>query len=504
MNERDDRLVDDFFDAHRRRVVDHPADEETWEEITVRARRGRDGSRGAWFLAGAVAASAVALAVLVGQGLGGGDAQPALPAGPGQDGGAVVSSGPTQDVPADDADGDATTADGAGRDGVVGDGPTADDTATEGSGEDGTDDGPQDVPDGSEQGPVTLPPADLSDGIWMVEEPSSDEGGVMSAVYMTCAADETGSLCPGLAVSEDGGGSWTARADLRAAGYEDAVSGRGSIWVWSGGGPGGQVPEVATPLLRSDDAGRTWTPVPTRGEGVMRVEVFRSTLVVVTRGCEEDTENCLEVVVTDVEDDDVTEGRRRIVLDDLPATWWGAPGPLPQLSLQATYDAIYLLLTEEGVGYRIADGEEVATRFDRPGCGLATAPESQDGLVAWCPGAGTVERSPDGGGSWEEVPAPAGGGVLGVGSNDGRHLVVATGTGIWVTGEDDGWDRTLDLTSPSDTLVRAEGGTAVRVGTGSVYLETADGEDAAARWTSDDDGRTWTQEAPFPVPTGLP
>ena len=54
-----DRLVDEFFAAHRDRVVDHPADDESWEVIRERAGRGQR-SRGMWFLAGAVAASAEA------------------------------------------------------------------------------------------------------------------------------------------------------------------------------------------------------------------------------------------------------------------------------------------------------------------------------------------------------------------------------------------------------------------------------------------------------------
>ncbi|MGC5584958.1 WD40/YVTN/BNR-like repeat-containing protein [Ornithinimicrobium sp. W1679] len=506
MTERDDRQVEDFFAAHRRRVLDHPADEESWEQITVRAARSRPGSRGAWFLAGAVAASAVAMAVLVGQGTGGGDVQPALPAGPGDDG-AVVSTGPPGDVArgtdtadaTDGGEGEGGADGGAGQDGEVGDGPTADDPG------DGTDAGAGEDGGTGEAGPVTLPPADLSGGIWRVEEPSSDEGGVTSAVYQTCAADAEGSSCPGLAVSEEEGRSWTARADLAAAGFEDAVSGAGSVWVWSPAGPGTDAAgETSAALLRSDDAGLTWTPVPTRGEGVMRVEVFRSTLVVVTQGCEEDTESCLEVVVTDVEDDDATEGRRHIVLDDLPATWWGAPGPLPQLSLQATYDAVYLVLTHEGVAYRIEDGEEVATRVERPGCGLATAPESQDGLVSWCLGSGTVGRSPDGGDTWEEIPAPSDGEVLAVASNDGRRLVVATGTSVWTSAGEDGWDRTLGLPTRVDTLLRADGGTSLRVGTVPVFVQTPDGEDGAGRWTSEDDGLTWTEQPPFPLPDGLP
>ena len=50
-----DRQVEDFFDTHRSRVVEHQADDGTWEAISLRAREARTRSRGIWFLGGAAA-----------------------------------------------------------------------------------------------------------------------------------------------------------------------------------------------------------------------------------------------------------------------------------------------------------------------------------------------------------------------------------------------------------------------------------------------------------------
>lgn len=488
-DDRDEDLVRDFFAAHRARTRDHEADDETWEAITLEARRSRGRSRAGWFLGGTAAAAAAAVTtVLVLQG--GLGSTPAPPAG------APESTAPTTPT--------ATTSPATAT--PTGEAPTSSEaTPTDGgAAESPTDAGPTEV-----TSPATpLPPADLSAGVTLVHEPTGDESDLRTAVYETgCAEAEQEWACPGLAVSEDAGRTWQARVDMFAAGYHGAVSARESTWMWT---PQlrQEVPQARSALVRSDDGGRTWTDIPTRGDGVVMVETFRNTLVVVTRGCESGAD-CLEVLVTDVTTDDATSGRRLATLEDLPPRWTGiVTSTLPPGRLMATYDAIYIALdagADRGQGpeqavYRLADGEETATLVDRQGCTITAAPESQDSLVAICDDRRTVEVSADGGATWAPVQGPEADQtqVLAAASNDGSTIALATEATLWV-GSADGWTRAMDR-APVRTRLDALGGTSLRFG--GDYRFAPDAEPALSqRWTSDDDGVTWTEQPPIEIPT---
>lgn len=477
MNDRDD-LVRDFFASHRDQVSDQPADDQTWETITTRAREARNRSRGMWFLGGAVAASAAAVAVLTFQGLGGPGAQQLAPAGTTQ----------------------TSTTDAGPEDGAVTAGPTGD--APEGAEDASGTEGPASDVTGTEETPVApptflLPVPDLTGTVVQaVGEPTGDlDSTLRTAVYETgCAAAENEWSCPGLAVSEDGGRTWTPRVDMVRAGYYGAVAAGDRMWMWAAGGDRPGVPEVQTGLVRSDDGGRTWSEVATRGDGTLWVQAFRNTLVVVTQGCEADpSPTCVEMVVTDVADDDATEGRRLITIDDLAPSWWSVPGPLPEGGLKATYDAIYLVVPGGDTAYRVADGEQVATRVERPGCVIAAAPESQDSLVSWCHASDVVAVSADGGTTWQDVQGVGGAAVVGLASNDGTHLVMATDDGLHI-GADGDWSRVLEWPG-GRTRLDALGAQTMHFG--SWYRTLGSGQEAAQRWSSTDDGRTWTVEPPI-------
>lgn len=473
-NHDDDRRVEDFFAAHRSRVVEHQADDETWEGISLRAREARTRSRGMWFLGGAVAASAAAVATVVALGGAGPDARPALPAGPDQS--AEQPADPSRTEP-----------------------PTGEDTSPPGETTD-----PDEVTtgDGSgEQRAFTLPvPAgDLE--VTLVGEPTGEESDLRIAQFdYACEAAELEWHCPGLAVSEDSGQSWQRRVDMSAAGFYSSVAARDSIWMWGPGAGAGERPGVPTPedtLVRSEDGGRTWTEMPTRGTPI-GVETFRATLVVVTSGCADGgADTCAEVVVTDVTADDATTGRRLVTLEGLPQPEVGVPGVTPAAALTATYDAVYVRYGS--ATYRIADGEQVATVVELPadGCEVTTAPESPDGLVSWCVDTDRLHTSSDGGATWREVPGVEGEEVLAVASNDGTHLVLATDAGVHV-GSDGDWERTLDGNGEV-VVLRALGREDVRYG--GPYRFLRDGpEELSARWTSDDDGRTWTEQPRVVLP----
>lgn len=502
MNGSDDDRVQDFFAAHRSRIVDHTPDEGTWETITTRARAARGRSRGLWFLGGAVAASAAAVGVMVLQGVGDPGAQPLPPAGPaptadgapGVDGpGTTDPAVPPVDAEADDEAGG--TADGSGA----------------------TDDGSA-GPEPADPGRFALPAPDLSVPLLLAEEPTGSEGALRTAVTavacpMTTGTGQGETFCPELAVSEDEGRTWERRVDLTAAGFHNAVSARGSTWLWPDAHDWRDAPvQPVSRLVRSDDGGRTWTAIPTRGETVLAVETFRSTLVVVTGGCDGGTaDSCAEIVVTDVTTDDAGAGRRTARVD-LPESYVDVPGLVESdHRLMATYDAIYLEVAGRGT-YRLADGEEVVTRVDPAGCRVSAAPDSQDGLVAVCMadvGPVSVHRSADGGATWTEVAPPEGlSGTSSVVSNDGTRLVAATAEGIWVTADDgDRWEQTLDwagLGGPeaADTpWIKAVAGQEMLAG--DVLRQHEEGT-TKGRWVSTDDGRTWTEQPRVLVPDSLP
>lgn len=479
--EPDDRVVDDFFAAHRRAVRDLGADEETWQVVVERAGRGSRRSRGTWFVAGAVAASALAVAVLVGQGLGGPDA---LPAGPSEPGPVAATSTPEPE-----------TTDEPEESGVPGDD------------EPGATDEPEvtDAPGDVESPPAVALPVPAPGTVTVaVHEPTGEDGDLRTAVVQTeCDAANYEWMCPALAVSEDAGETWTGRVDMFAAGYYEAVSSRERTWMW-GPGPDGAlgrpgVPEPSGELVRSDDGGRTWTLVPTRGDHPLAVEAFRSTLVVVTDGCEGgEPGTCAEVVITDVAADDATTGRRVVRLEDLPEQAQGAPGLL-WAELSATYDAVYV--TYMGTTWRIADGAEVATVVERPEeqCTLTTAPESPDGLLHWCADGEAVQVSSDGGSTWIDVPLPDGL-VHGVASNDGARLAVATDGALWTGGEDQDWEEVLPWPGGA-TLLKALGGTSMSFG-GPYRAYPEGAEKESQRWVTEDDWESWTELPPIEVSWG--
>ncbi|GGK70292.1 hypothetical protein [Ornithinimicrobium pekingense] len=478
-----DRVVEDFFAAHRSRIVDQGSDEDTWQVIRERAGRGPRRSRGMWFLAGAVAASAVGVAVLAGQGLGGPVAGPAATGGddrapvtataPGpSEATATDRSGPVEAAPTRTADGATSTAQPT---------PRASSEVTS-------------APvTGASAGPLVLPAPDPAAQVLLVAEPSGEESDLRVAqLTYDCAAAAMEWDCPGLAVSEDAGRTWTARVDMFEAGYYWSAASRDRAWMWGPGEDAAQdrpgVPDPSGGLVRSDDAGRTWTPVPTRGVP-MAVQAFRSTLVVVTEGCEGGAAGgCAEVVVTDVDTDDATTGRRLVKLPDLPTPRYAPPGLLGA-ELAATYDAVYV--TYAGTTYRIADGEETATVVRRPAeeCELGTAPESQDTLVHWCHGSDAVQLSHDGGATWEEVAGP-GGTTRRVASNDGRRLALATDDTLWVGGAE-GWEAVLPW-SPGRTLLDAHGGSSMSFG-GAYRYDPQGAHRSSQRWVTDDDWQTWTE-----------
>lgn len=494
MNERDERRVDDFFAAHRARVPLQDADEQTWEVITSRASARAGRSRGVWFLAGAVAASAVAVAVLASQGLG--DRTPLSPAGSGTDDVVISSEAPA--APTGEGTEDATTAptgevtdDGATEEDP---GATQDDatgSATETGGGSATDD-PGDESTADAPVAFELPAADPAAKVSFVEELTGDESKLRTALYGTdCAAGEVEWFCPGLAVSEDSGRTWEPRVDMYAAGYYGAVSAREHIWMWAQGGDRPDIPEPKKGLVRSDDGGRTWVDVPTKGDGVIWVEAFRSTLVVVTKGCEGGAGGeCMEIVITDITADDASSGRREITIDNLPADAWGGPGPLPDHgALQATYDAIYLVMPGGDTAYRIADDEQVATKVERPNCSIMAAPDSQDSLVSWCHGEETVSVSSDGGKTWKDQDGP-GGVVEALVSNDGRRLVAASEDGLF-TGHEGEWDKKLDPVTDTRLFIRAYANDEVRFGS---YLRYHADEGHLPRFISNDDGESWAEQ----------
>ncbi|HBO54627.1 MAG TPA: hypothetical protein DD664_05955 [Janibacter terrae] len=490
--DRDERRVEDFFAAHRRAVVEQQADEQTWEAIRVSAGRPRRDGRGLWFLGGVVAAAAAATTafLLAGQGLGG-DVAEAPPASTPTDQvvatSAAVPSATEEPTAAETTDDDATTTDE--EPGAVDDG-----------------NGPQDP---FSPGTFSLPAPDLSVPLLSVDEPSGSEGPLRTAVAtVSCAL--TGAMgpgetfCPELAVSEDEGRTWDRRVDMMAAGYHKAVSARDSTWMWPDPYDWRDSVEPVSRLVRSDDGGRSWTAIPTRGEKVLAVETFRSTLVVVTQGCEGRTgESCVELVVTEVTTDDVSTGRR-IARVDLPETFVHVPGSVGSSHrLMATYDAVYLDVGALGA-YRLADGEDVVTRVDPSGCRVTAAPESQDSLVALCladTGLPSVRRSADGGTTWAEVEAPPGLRETPVVSNNGTRLLAATMEGVWVT-EDDGrtWEQTLDWASRGGPgipeWITAVGGQELLAGDMNRQHEHT----PLGRWVSSDDGRTWTEQPKVLIP----
>ncbi len=473
-----DRVVDDFFAAHRRSVVDHGADEDTWQVIRERAGRGSRRSRGMWFLAGAVAASAVGVAVLAGQGLGGPVAGPAATGGDDRVG--VTSTA----VPTPPSEGTTATAGTERADAA----PTTADAAPSGGDAEPTDGTADDA-----AGPLVLPVLDPGTQVLVVGEPTGEESDLRAAqLTYDCAAATMEWDCPGLVVSEDAGETWSARVDMYEAGYYWSVASRDRIWMWGPDAGAAQdrpgVPDPSGDLVRSDDAGRTWTPVPTRGAPVA-VEAFRSSLVVVTEGCEGGAPgDCAEVVVTDVEADDATTGRRLVTLPDLPRPLYAAPGLLAA-ELGATYDAVYV--TYAGTTYRIADGEETATVVRRPveQCELQTAPESQDTLVHWCHGAEVVQLSHDGGATWQDVAGP-GGALRAAASNDGRRVAVATDDTLWVGGTGR-WEAVLPWT-PGRTLLEAHGGSSMSFG-GAYRYDPQAADRSSQRWVTPDDWQTWTE-----------
>lgn len=505
MNERnerpgaDDRIVDDFFAAHRERVRDHTADDRTWEVITSRAEvPGR--SRIGWFLGGAAAASVAALVLFLSQGLGQ-DQGAVNPAGSSADPVAVTTASPTPG-PEDPtgSDGDSASADVEPDDQaapVEGSG-TAEPTGAQEPTEEET----------AEPEVETFELSALSPDVALREvfEPTGDETDLRAAVVgYDCGSPE--SFCPGLVVSEDAGRTWSPSVDMSAEGFYGAVNAREHIWLWSPAEGDPSAPEPRSALVRSDDAGRTWTEVATRGEGVLWVEGFRATLVVVTEGCEGGSrEDCLEMVITDLDTADASDGRRVITVRDLPAGWRGGPGILPAYgALQATYDAVYLVLPDGGT-YRIADDSTEATFVpgsdtsadETAGCILATAPDSQDTLLVRCPGTTDVRVSPDGGSTWETVTGPAGQQATGVASNDGQRLFVSTDEGLFARDADGtDWEQLLEEAFPW-ALLKAYANDEVRYGDFLRHQVTDDGT-PTRRWHSDDDGRTWVEQPEFPL-----
>ena len=135
----------------------------------------------------------------------------------------------------------------------------------------------------------------------------------------------------------------------------------------------------------------------------------------------------------------------------------------------------------------------LCVRIERPGCLTNAAPESPDSLVSWCAGSTTVEVSTDGGTTWEERSGFGGTEVVGVASNDGQRLAVATDDGLW-TGTDDVWERALDWPG-GRTRLDALAGQSMRFGGWFRFVADADPE-SYKRWTTDDDGRTWTEQPP--------
>ncbi|SOC51382.1 hypothetical protein [Ornithinimicrobium cerasi] len=494
-----DRQVEDFFETHRSRVVEHQADDETWEAISLRAREARTRSRGMWFLGGAAAASAAAVATAFALWGSGPGAQPAAPAGPGQ----------TDVQPSDQGRGGEQPAEPPGTDPPTAQEPTAPEPTPPGETADpgdGTTDGESGDPE-----PFTLTAPDPDVDVWYVMEPTGDESDLRVAQF-EYAPRPTDGLAVGLAVSEDAGKSWDLRVDL-GFGDNASVAARDSIWTW------GSMGEGPLGMFRSDDRGRTAVWVPTRGLPI-GVETFRSTLVVVTAGCEGDEDDsCAEVVITDVTTNDATSGRRMATLEGLspggPDLTNGLPLPegwtpnsglapskaltssTPRAGLGATYDAVYV--SYGNATYRIADGEEVATVVEPPGagCWIDTAPDSPDGLVSYCWDTDRIFTSADGGSSWEEVATVEGEEVLGLASNDGTHLVLATDRGVHV-GVGGQWDRTLDATGEYLVDVRALGGQTFRYG--GPYAYGGEFPAFSARWTSDDGGRTWTEQPRIVLP----
>ncbi|GAA5162262.1 hypothetical protein [Ornithinimicrobium tianjinense] len=484
--DREEPVVEEFFAAHRRAVVEHDADEQTWEAIRVRAgRTGRGGRGGLWFLGGVVAATAAATTafLLAGQGLGG-DVAEAPPA-----------STPTDQVVATSTAAPSTT----------------DDTTA------GTTDGASDTTGtGAAEEPVAepstgtvLPMLDPDATIAVAGHPSGDESPLRVSVgQYDCEAGEREWACPALLVSEDSGQTWTRTVDMFTSGFYGAVSARGHIWMW---GPDltdtdrDDIPVTPSRLVRSDDGGQTWVEVATRGT-TLGVETFRSTLVVVTEGCAGGgPEECAEVVVTDLTADDATSGRRTATLegaDPLLCTTFPAPGDLPRAEIYATYDAVYV----EAVGgvYRLADGASVASVVERPrDCAdVLPAPESKDGLVAWEPGTAAVWTSADGGASWQEV-TDLPGGVSAAASNDGTRMVIDTDQGVFV-GTGGAWVRVTSVDEAEVSEIWPLGGESVRVSGRYRYvapdLVQHDGRDLAASWLTEDGGQTWTEEPQLAIP----
>jgi photosystem II stability/assembly factor-like uncharacterized protein len=449
-----ERLVEEFFAEHRRRVEELSADEVTWARIRDRHRSGRRQRRGA--LVGLVAAAAA-----VGFGAFALWPQPA----PEGEGG-LAGPGPTTS-----ATQDATTA------ATATDEAPTDDT--------GTDEAPTDTGAG-----------------WPVVPPLTEEFELADVARVGdtfwAVGDQPGcgelAECPVLAVSQDAGATWETVSILD--GLQDVqgvvVADARTAWVWGFGG-----------MVVTRDGGQTFDPVYVAGDGISSVAAADGRVVVVTtRDCEHQR-GCLDprVAVGTPDDTDLVADALPLLPDveDLVGVGTVTVGP----------DAVYVgLQREEDVGLafehaltdllRVEGGtvERMATPQD---CGagpwdLAASPTVPGLVHAFCPVEGAdlafgVATSELGGRTWGGVGEghPVAEGRFDATATDQGTLVVAA-PGALLVSTDGG--RTFGATSgPSEPAGGWHGLVADR---GAVHV-LGDTEPGAAPgfWTSGDGGLTW-------------
>jgi hypothetical protein len=467
-----ERLVQEFFADHRRRVEELSADEVTWVRIRDRHRRGSRRNR--WGTAAGLLTAAAAL------GIGAFAVWPQLA--PDEDPGLA---GPATTSPAQETDAS----------------PTDQPTATDPTG-DPTDSATPDPTTEPTTDAPTTGPADLPS--LAADAVLTDVGGSGDTLWALAGQDQCGERpdgCTLLVRSTDAGRTWTpvnVVTDLAGVGYyrltfADASTG----WVWGGEG-----------LFVTRDGGMTFEPVPYAGTTVNAVVSDGTRLGVVTSTDCREQQGCADVRVALG-----TPGDTDLVADALPLV----------ADPQARYGAVHVSLGPDAAYVGTEDPEVTAAAETKVLNGLfrvqdgavetmATPQDCESGVRALAASpaiAGLVYAACPSGGSDTDVavvPSELGGRTWGS-PGDGHaapygtlHLAVTPAdTLVWVSQDEMlvSADRGRTFTEPPEPLPLTSGGLGhLAVSGGAVHAVPAGaGEpgEGARFWTSEDGGLTWRQ-----------
>lgn len=485
--------VRDFFAAHRDQIVEHEADDLTWQQIRRQARAADGSRRRAWLTGAGIAASAAILGLVLMQAFRGGDEPP--------------SPAPPPTAATDDSSITGTEE-------PTGDAPTPEPTEATGE-ETGQEPAEETTPEGAEQppeDPATEPPS----GTAPAEDPGSEDeetdagppqdeipmidagwtnlpmgmGERLASIRKTACEDGTDGLCSTLYLSEDGGLTWGEPVDLDALGITEVDRTEDALWGW---GPAG--------LLRSEDLGRTWTEVPHHGPQVLRVKAWPQEMVVVTGDCSGGSCTDVRITLVDPDTEDATDGPTVEVGETVSAP------VLPRRTQEAVYVRFDGDAPEDAEVWRVpVDGSEGSSLRPADHCSagpgvrteLVGAARTEDDLYLACQGTGdgedgTVEllRSGDGGQEWEPVATVDAPRLCGLATGDGTDIVLAAVGGIWAS-HDSGESFTRTLEHPTleecriSELVYASGTT--YVGRARTGLGTTN---PAGFFRSHDAGDSW-------------